>query len=51
MAYALATRPRSSDRHPGTGRQILAVEMANRERGSSWKGFLFGLRRRGLDRV
>ena len=29
-------------------RQILAVEMANRERGSSWKEFLLGLRRRGL---
>ncbi len=32
-------------------RQILAVEMANRESGSSWKDFLLGLRRRGLDGV
>ena len=29
-------------------RQILAVEMANRESRSSWKDFLLGLRRRGL---
>jgi transposase-like protein len=28
-------------------RQILAVEMANRESRSSWKDFLLGLRRRG----
>jgi hypothetical protein len=32
-------------------RQILAVDMANRESGSSWKSFLLGLRRRGLDGV
>jgi putative transposase len=32
-------------------RQILAVEMANRESGSSRKDFLLGLRRRGLDGV
>ena len=32
-------------------RQILAVEMANRESRSSWKEFLVGLRRRGLNGV
>jgi putative transposase len=32
-------------------RQILAVEMANRERRSSWKDFLLTLRRRGLQGV
>jgi transposase-like protein len=32
-------------------RQILAVEMANRESGSSWKTFLLGLRERGLHGV
>ena len=32
-------------------RQILAVDMANRESRSSWKDFLLGLRRRGLDGV
>ena len=32
-------------------RQILAVEMANRESSSSWKDFLLGLRRRGLNGV
>ena len=32
-------------------RQILAVEMANRESGSSWKDFLLALRRRGLDGI
>jgi transposase-like protein len=32
-------------------RQTLAVEMANRERRSSWKDFLLGLRRRGLNGV
>ena len=32
-------------------RQILAVEMANRESRSSWKGFLIGLRERGLHGV
>jgi putative transposase len=32
-------------------RQILAAEMANRESSSSWKDFLLGLRRRGLDGV
>ena len=32
-------------------RQILAVDMANRESGSSWKDFLLGLRRRGLNGV
>jgi transposase-like protein len=32
-------------------RQILAVEMANRESRSSWKDFLLGLRRRGLSGV
>src|ERR1700738_2937728 len=32
-------------------RQILAVEMANRESRSSWKDFLLGLRRRGLQGV
>ena len=32
-------------------RQILAVEMANRESHSSWKDFLIGLRRRGLNGV
>ncbi len=32
-------------------RQILAVELANRESGSSWKDFLLGLRRRGLKGV
>jgi putative transposase len=32
-------------------RQILAVEMANRESRSSWKDFLIGLRRRGLGGV
>ena len=32
-------------------RQILAVEMANRESRSSWKDFLIGLRRRGLNGV
>jgi putative transposase len=32
-------------------RQILAVEMANRESRSSWKDFLLGLRRRGLNGV
>jgi putative transposase len=32
-------------------RQILAVEMANRESRSSWKEFLLGLRRRGLGGV
>ena len=32
-------------------RQILAVDMANRESGSSWKDFLLALRRRGLDGV
>ena len=32
-------------------RQILAVEMANRESSSSWKDFLLGLRRRGLHSV
>jgi transposase-like protein len=32
-------------------RQILAVEMANRESRSSWKDFLLGLRRRGLTGV
>ena len=32
-------------------RQILAVEMANRESGSSWKDFLLGLRRRDLNGV
>lgn len=29
-------------------RQILAVKMANRESGSSWKDFLVGLRKRDL---
>jgi putative transposase len=32
-------------------RQILAVEMANRESRSSWKDFLLGLRERGLNDV
>ncbi len=32
-------------------RQILAVEMANRESRSSWKDFLLSLRRRGLNGV
>jgi putative transposase len=32
-------------------RQILAVELANRESRSSWKDFLLGLRRRGLNGV
>lgn len=32
-------------------RQVLAVEMANRESPSSWKGFLLGLRQRGLTGV
>ena len=32
-------------------RQILAVEMAHRESRSSWKDFLLGLRRRGLNGV
>jgi putative transposase len=32
-------------------RQILAVDMANRESRSSWKDFLVGLRRRGLNGV
>jgi putative transposase len=32
-------------------RQILAVDMANRESRSSWKDFILGLRRRGLDGV
>ena len=32
-------------------RQILAVDMANRESHSSWKDFLVGLRRRGLNGV
>ena len=32
-------------------RQILGVEMPNRESRSSWKGFLLGLRRRGLNGV
>lgn len=32
-------------------RQILAVEMANRESSSSWKHFLLGLRERGLSGV
>jgi transposase-like protein len=32
-------------------RQILAVEMANRESRSSWKDFLLGLRERGLSGV
>ena len=32
-------------------RQILAVEMANRESGSSRKDFLLALRRRGLDGI
>ena len=32
-------------------RQILAVEMANRESRSSWKDFLPGLRRRGLNGI
>ena len=32
-------------------RQILAVEMANRESRSTWKEFLLGLRRRGLHGV
>ena len=29
-------------------RQVLAVEMANRESSTSWKEFLVGLKRRGL---
>ena len=32
-------------------RQVLAVEMANRESSSSWKTFLLGLRERGLHGV
>jgi putative transposase len=32
-------------------RQVLGVEMANRESRSSWKGFLAGLKARGLDGV
>lgn len=32
-------------------RQVLAVEMANRESRSSWKGFLTGLKERGLHGV
>jgi transposase-like protein len=32
-------------------RQILAVDMANRESRSSWKDFVLGLRRRGLNGV
>jgi len=32
-------------------RQVLAVEMANRESGSAWKDFLLGLRERGLHAV
>ena len=32
-------------------RQVLAVEMANRESSSSWKDFLLGLRERGLHGV
>ncbi len=32
-------------------RQILAVDMANRESRASWKDFLLGLRRRGLNGV
>jgi putative transposase len=32
-------------------RQMLAVEMANRESRSSWKDFRLGLRRRGLNGV
>src|ERR1700748_936575 len=35
----------------GGRRQILAVDMANRESRSSWKDFLVGLRRRGLNGV
>ena len=35
----------------GRRRQILAVEMANRESRSSWKDFLIGLRKRGLNGV
>ena len=29
-------------------RQVLGVELANRESRSSWRDFLFGLRERGL---
>jgi len=32
-------------------RQVLAVEMANRESGSAWKDFLLGLKQRGLHAV
>ena len=32
-------------------RQILAVELANRESRSSWRDFLLGLRKRGLTGV
>ena len=46
--------PGGADRHRhrlGRRRQILAVEMANRESRSSWKDFLIGLRKRGLNGV
>jgi hypothetical protein len=39
-----------ADRHrdrSGRRRQILAVDMANRESCAPWKDFLLGLRRRG----
>src|SRR5690606_20295160 len=32
-------------------RQVLAVDLANRESSPSWKDFLLGLRRRGLNGV
>lgn len=32
-------------------RELLGVELANRETGSSWKAFLAGLRNRGLNGV
>jgi putative transposase len=32
-------------------RQVLAVELANRESASSWKDFLLGLKQRGLKGV
>jgi transposase-like protein len=41
-----------SDRHRNRGRrQVLGVELANRETRSSWRDFLTGLRGRGLHGV
>jgi transposase-like protein len=43
--------PGGADRERDGRRQVLAVELANRESRSSWRDFLLALKRRGLNGV